>query len=110
MTDLSYRKADFWRHTVQLAKRGLFPVGAMKEAHGPHSGKRWKNVECAFHADRERYSVSFAGADTWNGLRFEIDDDPAQAFPVLKREDKTARAEHWLRYAVRRTGDHLKVS
>jgi hypothetical protein len=110
MTDLSYNDTDFWLHTVQLARRGLFPVGSMKAIRGPHthSGKPWRNVECAFHVDRRCHLVRFAGADTWNGVRFEIDDNPELRFPVLKQQDRTARAEHWLRYAVRRTGDRFK--
>ncbi len=30
MTDLGYSDKDFWLHTVQLARRGLFPVDRMK--------------------------------------------------------------------------------
>ncbi|MGA2614559.1 MAG: hypothetical protein ABSG38_14065 [Spirochaetia bacterium] len=58
--------------------------------------------------DRKRYSIKFAGADTWNGVRFEINDNPELRFPVLKQEDKTARAARWLQYAVRRTGDRFR--
>jgi hypothetical protein len=109
MTDLDCSNSDFWTYTVQLAKRGLFPVGPMKAIHGPNKrrGKTWKNVECAFHEGRERYSISFAGADTWNGVRFEINDNPELRFPVLKQEDTTARAGRWLQYAVKRTGDRF---
>jgi hypothetical protein len=108
--DLSYGNADFWLYTVQLARRGLFPVGSMKATRGPHwhRGKRWRCVQCAFHEDRRRHLVRFAGADTWNGVHFEIDDNPELRFPVLRQKDKTARAERWLQYAVRRTGDRFK--
>ncbi len=41
-------------------------------------------------------------------MRFEIIDNPALRFPVLKQDHKTARAERWLQYAVRRTGDRFK--
>jgi hypothetical protein len=110
MTDLSYNNADFWLYTVQLARRGLFPVDFMKAIRGPHrhSGKPWRHVECAFHEDRRRHLVRFVGADTWNGVRFEISDNPELHFPVLKPEERTARAERWLSYAVRRTGDRFK--
>lgn len=110
MTDLSCSSAGFWLHTVQLARRGLFPVGSMKAIHGPHKhrGKPWRYVECAFHENRKRYFVRFVGADAWNGVRFEIIDNPELRFPVLKREDKTARADRWLQYAVRRTGDRFR--
>jgi hypothetical protein len=110
MKDLSYSNTDFWTYTVQLAKRGLFPVGSMRAIQNPHNhrGKPWRYVECAFHEKRERYFVSFTGADTWNGVRFEINDKPELRFPMLKQEDKTARARRWLQYAVRRTGDSLR--
>jgi hypothetical protein len=110
MTDLGYGNTDFWTNTVHLARRGLFPVGPMKAIHGTHKhgAKPWRNVECAFHEGRERYFISFAGADTWNGVRFEIDDNHGLHFPVLKQEDKTARAERWLQYAVKRTGDRFR--
>lgn len=110
MTDLSYSNTDFWLYTVQLARRGLFPLGSMKAINGPHKhrGKPWRYVECAFHVDRKRYSIKFARADTWNGVRFEINDNPELRFPVLKQEDKTARAARWLQYAVRRTGDRFR--
>lgn len=110
MTDLGYSDTDFWLHTVQLARRGLFPVSSMKAIRGPHrhSGKPWRYVECAFHEDRGRHLVRFIGADTWNGVRFEINDNPELRFPVLRQENKTARAERWLRYAVKRTGDRFK--
>jgi hypothetical protein len=110
MTDLSYGNTDFWLSTVQLARRGLFPVGSMKAIHGPHKhkGKPWRYVECAFHEDRKRHCIRFVGADTWNGVRFEIDDNPEHRFPVLKQEDTTARAARWLQYAVRKTGDRFR--
>ena len=110
MADLSYGNTDFWLYTVQLARRGLFPVGSMKAIHSPHKhrGKPWRCVECAFHKDRKRHFIRFAGADTWNGVRFEINDNPELRFPVLKQEDKTARTERWLQYAVRRTGDRFR--
>jgi len=110
MSDLCYGNTDFWTYTVQLARRGLFPVGSMKAIHGPHKqrGKPWRYVECAFHGDRKRHFISFAGADEWNGVRFEINDNPEMRFPVLNQEDKTTRAERWLQYAVRRTGDRFR--
>ena len=110
MKDLGYSNTDFWINTVQLARRGLFPVGSMKAVQGPHKqrGEPWRCVECAFHGDRKRHSVRFIGADEWNGVRFEIVEDPVIRFPVLKQEDKTARAERWLEYAVKRTSDRSR--
>jgi len=82
----------FCSYVVQFARRELFPVGSMS---GPHrtGAKRGRDVECAFHEDREHYSVRSAGADTWNEVPFEICDNPGQRFPALKQEDRTARAE-----------------
>lgn len=123
------QEEQWWAFAVELARRGLWPLGII-EIHGPHAppaNKIWGNVTAA-SCDRKQWEVGYVGPYLSNpkyslrGLRFfaeegltdEAYEDLKYAqgegrqvtFPVLKGAALLPRARVWLRYAQKQLHEY----